>query len=235
MAEKGELHRKSRGRVNEGAEQAASRGSAASRVPLPQLVTGGLCLEMATPAHAALHAAHFARNREHFARWDPPRGDVESTEYWVRTLAASVRDFDEGRSVRLVVLPREPAAHILVARVNFTQIARGAFHSCMLGFAVDREFEGRGLMYEAVSAGIDWLFGTLNLHRVQASHRPENERSRRLLERLGFVREGLARDYLFIDGAWRDHVITAKLNPGFNASVFERDTGRSAAAPLPTH
>lgn len=189
-------------------------------MPLPQLVTSRLYIELATPAHAELHAAHFARNREHFARWDPPRGEVESGGYWRRVLADGLRDFEAGRNVPLIALPRIEQAEVLVARVNFTQIARGAFHSCMLGFAIDREFEGRGLMHEALSASIDWLFGTLNLHRVQASHRPENERSRRLLERLGFVREGFAREYLFIDGAWRDHVINARLNPRFDASAL---------------
>ncbi len=191
-----------------------------SAAALPQLVTERLYVELATPAHAALHAEFFARNREHFARWDPPRGDVESAVYWQRALARAAADFEAGRSVPLVVLPREAATQRLVARINFTQIVRGAFHSCMLGFAVDREHEGRGLMTEALAASIDWVFETLNLHRVQASHRPENGRSQRLLARLGFVREGLARDYLFIDGAWRDHVINARLNPRFDASVF---------------
>ena len=144
---------------------------------------------------------------------------------------SGLRDFEAGRNVPLIALPRIEQAEVLVARVNFTQIARGAFHSCMLGFAIDREFEGRGLMHEALSASIDWLFGTLNLHRVQASHRPENERSRRLLERLGFVREGFAREYLFIDGAWRDHVINARLNPRFDASALApREAGGRAAA-----
>ena len=92
----------------------------------------------------------------------------------------------------------------------------------MLGFAIDRDYEGRGLMHEALAASIDWLFGALNLHRVQASHRPENLRSERLLARLGFAREGLAREYLFIDGAWRDHVINARLNPAFDRSVLAR-------------
>ena len=54
-----------------------------------------------------------------------------------------------------------------------------------------------------------------------ANYRPENDRSRKLLERLGFVREGLARDYLFIDGAWRDHVLTALTNPGFDDAWVE--------------
>jgi len=201
-------------------------------MPVPQLVTARLHVELATSAHALLHASFFARNREHFAHWDPPRGDVESATYWARALAASLRDFAAGRSVPLVVLRREAAPSVLLARVNFTQITRGAFHSCMLGFAVDREFEGQGLMREALAASIDWLFDTLNLHRVQASHRPENERSQRLLARLGFVREGMAREYLFIDGAWRDHVINAKLNPRFDASVIAHAADRPAFHPL---
>ena len=198
------------------------------RWPMPLLVTARLRIELAAPAHAELHAAHFARNRGHFARWDPPRGAVETTEYWQRALAGSLLEFDEGRSVRLAVMSREAAPELLLGRVNFTQIARGAFHSCMLGFAIDHDFEGRGLMNEALAASIDWVFDTPGLHRIQASHRPENDRSRRLLQRLGFEREGLAREYLFIDGAWRDHVITARRNPRFDASVFACDAGDAA-------
>jgi len=194
----------------------------------PRLATQRLYIELASPAHAALHARHFVRNREHFARWNPPLEDVESEGFWSRALASAVADFEAGRSVRLVALPREAAAEVMVARINFTQIVRGAFHSCMLGFAIDHEYEGRGLMTEAVAASIDWLFVSLNLHRVQASHLPENERSRRLLARLGFVTEGLAREYLFIAGAWRDHVINARLNPRFDPSVFGRAAGCSA-------
>jgi ribosomal-protein-alanine N-acetyltransferase len=55
----------------------------------------------------------------------------------------------------------------------------------------------------------------VNLHRVQAAFRPENLRSGRVLERLGFRSEGVAPDYLYIDGAWRDHVVTSLRNPEF--------------------
>jgi ribosomal-protein-alanine N-acetyltransferase len=189
------------------------------KVAAPQLVTARLYVELATPDHAALHAAHFARNREHFARWEPPRGDVESVEYWQTALACGLVEFDQGRSVRLVVLPREMPQQ-LIARINFSQISRGVFQSCMLGYAIDHEYEGRGLMREALAASIDWMFGTMKLHRVQANHLLENERSARLLARLGFVREGLAREYLYINGAWRDHVLNARINPRFDASVF---------------
>ncbi len=167
-----------------------------------------------------MHAEHFARNREHFARWDPPRGELETVEHWRAQLERGLVEFDAGRSVRLAVLPRE-AGDRLIARINFTQISRGPFQSCMLGYAIDHGFEGRGMMFEALVASIDWMFDAMKLHRVQANHLLDNERSARLLARLGFVREGLARDYLYINGAWRDHVLNARLNPRFDTSVFD--------------
>jgi ribosomal-protein-alanine N-acetyltransferase len=53
----------------------------------------------------------------------------------------------------------------------------------------------------------------LRLHRVMANYVPENERSARVLEKLGFEKEGYARSCLKIAGKWRDHILTAKLNP----------------------
>jgi ribosomal-protein-alanine N-acetyltransferase len=71
-------------------------------------------------------------------------------------------------------------------------------------------------MHEALLATLDEVFGpVVNLHRLQANHRPENLRSAAVLQRLGFHREGVAPQYLFIDGAWRDHVVNAKINPSF--------------------
>ena len=119
--------------------------------------------------------------------------------------------------MRFVLQPREPegpGAPILGA-CNYTNIVRGAFHACHLGYQIGREHEGRGLMAEALRATNAFMFEVVALHRVMANFRPENDRSRRLLARLGFVEEGFARDYLYIDGAWRDHVLTSLVNPGY--------------------
>lgn len=64
----------------------------------------------------------------------------------------------------------------------------------------------------ALDALVAYAFGALGLHRVMANHLPDNERSAKLLARLGFEVEGLAKNYLFINGAWRDHVLTARTN-----------------------
>ena len=73
-------------------------------------------------------------------------------------------------------------------------------------------------MHEALAAVVAEAFSpAVNLHRIQAAVRPENARSVALLQRTGFRDEGLARDYLFIAGAWRDHRLFARTNPGFAA------------------
>jgi ribosomal-protein-alanine N-acetyltransferase len=187
---------------------------------LPRLTTRRLTLEHMAPGHAPSLAEFFRRNERHLAPWDPPRpAGILGAEFWQTECERAAEDYEDGAVVRwLLFLPATPQQ--VIGRINFTQIARGPFQSCMLGYAIDAGFEGRGLMREALEAAIEHVFIALRLHRVQANYVPENLRSGALLERLGFVREGLAKNYLYINGAWRDHVLTARLNPAFDASIF---------------
>lgn len=159
------------------------------------------------------------RNADRFARWDPPlAADFLSLRAQQRRLRRDARAFAEGSGWRwwLQALDGDGDAPPVIGQVHVSQVQRGAFCSAMLGYAIDGAHEGRGLMIEAIGAVIDELFSpAVNLHRVQANARPDNPRSLALLERLGFVREGLAREYLYIDGGWRDHVLAARLNPRF--------------------
>jgi ribosomal-protein-alanine N-acetyltransferase len=109
---------------------------------------------------------------------------------------------------------------IIIGKVSLTQVARGAFQNAMLGYAIDREYEGLGLMREALQAVVTHAFSAeFNLHRIQANIRPENLRSIGIIQRLGFEQEGLAREYLFIDGAWRDHLMFALRNPDYQKNA----------------
>jgi ribosomal-protein-alanine N-acetyltransferase len=99
----------------------------------------------------------------------------------------------------------------LAGQVTVDNIVRGALRSGYLGYWVDRAVAGRGLASLAVALVCDHAFGPAGLHRVQADIRPENLPSQRLVERLGFQREGLLRRYLDIDGDWRDHLSYALL------------------------
>ena len=89
---------------------------------------------------------------------------------------------------------------------------RGISQSAILGYSVDAARQGRGYATEAAASVIGYAFETLGLHRIATTYQPTNERSGRVLRKLGFVVEGYARDYLFFDAAWRDAISVALIN-----------------------
>jgi ribosomal-protein-alanine N-acetyltransferase len=105
---------------------------------------------------------------------------VHKVAFWEVECQRALTDFESGSVARWVILERDNDSR-LIGRINFTQIARGPFQSCLLGYSLDAEFEGRGLMSEALATTIAHAFGELGLHRIQASYQPENVRSARLL------------------------------------------------------
>jgi ribosomal-protein-alanine N-acetyltransferase len=176
----------------------------------PRLETERVILRLGEDEDAQALLAFFLRNREYHRPWEPRAHEEFFTLAAQRGLLARRRaEYLEGRSACLLMFDRAADGGEVIGRVNFSEIVRGPMQGCFLGYAVDAAYEGRGYMAEALRAAIPWAFTGLGLHRIQASYRPENERSGRLLERLGFVREGFARNFLFIDGAWRDHVLTS--------------------------
>jgi ribosomal-protein-alanine N-acetyltransferase len=194
---------------------------------LPELRTERLVVRLARPGMQAAMASFLTENFEgHLDRWSPPATTAYFTEaFWRERLAIAVEEYQAGRSARFVLQARGTtdanASAPILGSCNYTNIVRGPFLGCNLGYQVARSHEGHGLMAEALRATNTFVFGELRLHRIMANYRPENERSARLLQRLGFVREGLARDYLFIDGEWRDHVLTALVNPQAHAAWIE--------------
>lgn len=155
------------------------------------------------------------RNHDRLKPWNPPApADMFELSHWQSTVEKSAAAFAAGQAVRFWVSPRAAPEHI-IASIGFSQISRGPFCACVLGYQIDAAYEGQGMMSESLRAAIDYMWHELRLHRISANYRPENVRSGRLLARLGFRIEGFARDYLFIDGAWRDHVLTSLTNGGF--------------------
>ncbi|HEX6708501.1 MAG TPA: GNAT family N-acetyltransferase [Albitalea sp.] len=182
----------------------------------PRLETARLLLQASTPAMAPEVLDFQARNQDHFAPWDPPMpAGYLSLDAQRERLRRSAHEFRSGNGYRYWLRLRDDPAGV-VGTMNFSSVARGPFQSAMLGYQIDRALEGHGLMHEALQAGIAEMFSArVHLHRVQAAHLPENTRSAAVLARLGFERIGVSRWYLFIDGAWRDHVLNALVNPSF--------------------
>lgn len=93
----------------------------------------------------------------------------------------------------------------IVGVANLSQIFYRAFQNAYLGYYVDVDCAGQGLMSEGIRLVINHAFYTLDLHRVEANIQPENIASINLVKRLGFTKEGFSRRYLKINGEWRDH------------------------------
>src|SRR5579859_7113366 len=106
-------------------------------------------------------------------------------------------------NIGLAVCDRASGA--MAGGFNINNIVYGRFQSAAIAYWAFAGTAGRGYMSEALGMVIRYAFGELGLHRLEANIQPGNEASIRLVRRRGFRNEGYSPDYLFIDGAWRDH------------------------------
>jgi ribosomal-protein-alanine N-acetyltransferase len=95
----------------------------------------------------------------------------------------------------------------MVGMIALADVVREPLQLGNIGYFVDRAHNGRGYATRAVADVVQFAFGRGGLHRLEAGTLPDNYASQRVLEKNGFVRFGLARKLLRIDGEWRDHVL----------------------------
>jgi ribosomal-protein-alanine N-acetyltransferase len=136
-----------------------------------------------------------ARSRTLHRHWASPPRTVEAFTAYLKRLKQPAY---VGYWVRT-------EANELVGVININEIVRGTFLSGYLGYYAFVPYNGRGYMTEGLRAVISQAFRGLRLHRLEANIQPDNEPSRRLVQRLGFRNEGLSLHYLKVAGRWRDH------------------------------
>jgi len=159
------------------------------------------------PAWAELRTA----SRDFLVPWEPLWAPDElSRASFRRRIRHYLRDMREDMGYALFVYDTQTTA--LVGGITLCNVRRGVTQSCTLGYWVGAAHAGQGYMTAAVRAVVPFVFDSLELHRLEAACLPTNTPSMRLLERVGFQREGLARRYLRINGDWRDHVLFALLD-----------------------
>ncbi|MGN7859358.1 GNAT family N-acetyltransferase [Microbacterium sp. 22303] len=169
----------------------------------------GILLRPLLPGDGAELAAAYTRNRAHLAPWEPLRtAEFFTTARQDEFVRESLRGVHEGRTAAYVL---EDADHRIVGRVNLSDIVRGAFWSAHLGYWIDKDLTGRGVMRAAVSAVCALARDDLGLHRVQAATLVHNEASQRVLRAIGFTEIGHAARYLRIAGEWQDHLLFQRI------------------------
>jgi ribosomal-protein-alanine N-acetyltransferase len=167
---------------------------------------GRVELRPLTPSDAQIVLELRRRNRRHFLTGEPLHDD---SWYTLGAQREALRHLEEERRAGT----REQFGIFdggeLAGYISLSQIFRGAFQSCFLGYAIDRDHTGRGLATRAVAEAVEYAW-RIGLHRVQANVATTNAASRRVVEKNRFRYEGTALRYLHIGGRWTDHDMFAK-------------------------
>ena len=188
-----------------------------SSIP-PEITSARLLLRLPAAGDARALADYFARNRAFHQPWMPLRTEAAfSAAHWEDRIPQIRADYlERGTGMMLLIWDRRSPDRV-IGKVSYSQFTRGPAQFCFLGYDLAEDSQGAGIMTEALESANTYVFANLRLHRIMANYMPRNERSGRLLRRLGFVVEGYARDYLLINGRWEDHILTSLVNPMWEA------------------
>ncbi|WP_293808963.1 GNAT family protein [uncultured Bosea sp.] len=177
----------------------------------PLIRTPNLYLRAPQASDHAAWAVLRMESREFLTPWEPTWNEDDLTRASFRLRAKrAAREISTDEAYSLFIF--ETGTETLLGGLTLGLIRRGVAQACTLGYWMGHRYAGRGHMTEAVRGAVRFAFSDLALHRVEAACLPNNEPSRRLLERVGFQHEGLARAYLKINGNWADHLLYAVLS-----------------------
>jgi len=152
-----------------------------------------------------------ARSRDFLTPWEPAwPPDTLTRSSFSRRVRRQGNEWRDDLAYSFLTLDKE--TETLVGGLGLGNLRRGVAQTATLGYWIGQPHARRGYTGDAVRLALDFAFDHLGLHRVEASCLPTNLASKGLLTKLGFTCEGLARGYLRINGAWRDHLIFAILS-----------------------
>lgn len=149
-------------------------------------------------------------SKDFLAPWEPvwPIDDLTRPAFR-RRLRRYARELRDDTSYPFFLF--DSGTDKLIGSSIISNVRRGVAQSCSLGYWVGEIYSGKGYMTEAARAILPFVFDRAGLHRIEAACLQTNEPSRRLLKRVGFTEEGVARKYLRINGDWQDHLLFAML------------------------
>src|SRR5436190_6180735 len=151
-----------------------------------------------------------AMSRQHLTVWEPQWARDELTRSaFRRRLRQYQRELRDDQGYAFLVFRHADAR--LLGGLSISNVRRGVAQAASVGYWIGAPYVRRGHMTDAVGAVLPFAFATLGLHRLEAACLPHNLASTRVLEKVGFKREGMARRYLKINGIWQDHDLFALL------------------------
>jgi ribosomal-protein-serine acetyltransferase len=147
-------------------------------------------------------------SRWHLERWLPWVPFNNTRDASVRYAEACVADWDGGRAVRFAL--RDRHSRELLGVVGLDSCVH-LHRSCELGYWLRRDATGKGLMTEAAHVTVEFAFKRMAMHRIRCAAATDNFPSLRVIQRLGFRFEGIARQAELVQSRWLDHAVFGKL------------------------
>jgi [ribosomal protein S5]-alanine N-acetyltransferase len=168
-----------------------------------------ITIKILTPDDGDKLLDYYVRNKEYLSKFEPHRDDNFYTEEVQRqSLIGNYKQFLKGEGAHFGIYKDTK----LVGRIRLYNIVYGVFKSGFIGYSIDEAYQGKGYMKEAVNLVAEYAFEDLSLHRIEASTLVENKKSQGVLKGCGFQELGVSKEYLYINGKWRDHTIFYRVN-----------------------
>jgi len=176
--------------------------------------TERLILAVLDESHAASVMNFYIRNSAFLTPFEHVKSRAfYTTENHRMTLRLEESQFVNRNMLRLWIFKREDKQLTYpIGTLALSNIIRGAFRSCFLGYKMDEQEINKGYMKEAIDEIVRIAFDEMKLHRIEANIMPRNHRSAKVIEKCGFESEGISKRYLKINGIWEDHCRYVKLN-----------------------
>ena len=175
--------------------------------------TDRLQLRILTSSYAGEVLNFYERNKNFFNYWEPDRVRLFYTKDFQR--ANLVYEYNETvklHFLRFWIFEKSNPEHI-IGCVCFQNLQKGSLMTCTIGYKLDQDYVGHGYAFEALEKAIDVVFNELSFHRIEALIHPINEPSLRLIGKLGFKFEGIAKSCIRLNNKWTDHLRYALINP----------------------
>lgn len=152
---------------------------------------------------------YYIRNKKFLSKFEPHRDESFYTlDVQKQSLIENYREFIKGQGAHFGIYKNNN----MIGRIRINNIIQGVFKSAFIGYSIDEKYQGKGFMKEAVGLVLEYAYEELGLHRIEATTLLDNGRSKGVLEACGFIELGICKEYLLINGKWRDHRIFYRNN-----------------------
>ena len=177
-----------------------------------KLISKRLLLKVLNKNYAHQVLDYYIRNKSFLEPWEPlHKPSFYTLSVQKELLSLELSKMKSHSCIRYWIFKKKDPTTI-IGTISYSNIIKGCFSSCSLGYKLDNEETGKGYMKEALELTIPFVLKHYDLHRIEANIMPSNTPSLNLIKSFNFEEEGLAKKCLRINGRWEDHIRMALIN-----------------------